>query len=117
MGLPPAFWRRASLSSETRPAKSGVLALVPPIAATCPPMTMLKPSPSAATARAGNRRFWLLSALHANTKSGIQKPIHYGKREGRLTAPGGPGPSGLPRPAVLTAAAGGKGSSCEVVFR
>ena len=74
MGLPPAFWRRASLSSETRPAKSGVLALVPPIAATCPPMTMLKPSPSAAT-------------------------------------------SGLPRPAVLTAAAGGKGSSCEAVFR
>jgi hypothetical protein len=44
------------------------------------------------TARAGNRRFRRLSALRARTKAPYKMDVHRGNRDGRLTAPGRPGP-------------------------
>ena len=51
--------------------------------------TAARPRP--ATARAGNRRFWLLSAC-APIQKCRRKPIYIGKRAGRFTGLGGPGP-------------------------
>ena len=45
------------------------------------------------SARAENHRKGPLSALRAHTSSQMYKTIYYGKREGRLTASGAPGPS------------------------
>jgi hypothetical protein len=42
-------------------------------------------------AGAKNHRFWPPSAQRAHTKAPYKTPIHYGKRKGHLSAPGGPG--------------------------
>ena len=52
----------------------------------------MEPHRSAMTVRARNQRFWCSSPC-APIQKPHTEPIHIGKREGHLTAPGRPGPS------------------------